>query len=416
MMIRPSSREESSSVLVTESLGSDTLGPSSPRRTQSSKLLSRAASRKLPPVVSTPVSAEVAQSWSRSLLSGTAQEAAKAIDELSAAAGNAAAMDTIIGQGGVPALLHHMLRDQALDEASKSLEVLHQFERFAATERSGVPNILGAVGLHVDKSPVVLERKNALRILFAFGYVYNDPSLTSPLVERLLGLLRNLWEPTTSDSIPLTLECLHFLASVPQYRGMLFSHLLSPVSEKRSMSIDAIKVETPKRRGTAIVTEFLTKHPSAIFGSGIEFLKSFMPSVPETVLVRNGVNGLVQLIAKGAEKERASVTALLEELARHDSANDHASHLVCSEIFKAIVGLLSDPNGDDDQKVRAMGVMEKLAKYQKVRRHLHRASVSPELFLVANLASPRPREQAERLLGTLIEAPEFAEFVQASTS
>ncbi|OQR91701.1 hypothetical protein ACHHYP_04457 [Achlya hypogyna] len=382
----------------------------------SSKLFRKSARR---PSLKT-VTPEDAQAWTRHLLSGTAQEAHAATNELHAVIGNAETIDCFIAQSGVPALVHHMLRDQSLDEQSLSLDVLFQMHLFLASERNGVPDIVATLTTHVDKSVVMLERKNALRIILAFGYVKADPTgkpapqaLLLQLKETLMAMLKSLWEPPAPDSIAFALECLQFLSSVPQYRAALCSVLLEPVVDKqsRSMSSDKIKPEVPtKRRATSVLIDFVARHPSAILGSSIEFIKGLLPSVPEVVLVPHGVNGLVQLIAKGSEKDRASVTQIFETLAK---ADDDAQR-VCSEIFKAVVGLLSNPAGDDEQKVRAMGVMEKLVKYQKVRRHLHRASVSPELFLVANLASPRPREQAERLLSTLIDQPEFAEFVKAN--
>ncbi|KDO33973.1 hypothetical protein SPRG_01249 [Saprolegnia parasitica CBS 223.65] len=374
---------------------------------------------------------ESVQTWARHLLSGTVKEAHAAVAEMHAilSANDASAVDFLIAHGCVSALVHFVVRDTALSETARSLQTLFRFFVFAMTQRENAPNVLDRVASSLAYGRVVLERRNALRVFLSFAYAQPyppgaraPPSLLTQIHGYLGDLVRDLWSPQAPENVLESLETMVMVANVPAYREAL-AHVLSTVTvEKRRQSVSENENQEPqlrrKRRSSSLLTELVSqRRPSSLLESGLGFLKRLVSGSHEAPdVVRNGVHGLVQLIAKGSDVHRTQVALVLEPFFQEPSDEAQKSVNRCGALLcVALVGVIKNPHGDDGQKVRVMLVTEKLVRSSMARRHLHNASISPELYLIANLGSSRCRDVAERLLNELMEHPDFHEYVKPTT-
>ncbi|EQC31097.1 hypothetical protein SDRG_11282 [Saprolegnia diclina VS20] len=377
---------------------------------------------------------ESVQMWARHLLSGTAKEAHAALAEFHAilSANDATAIDFLIAHGCVPALVHFVVRDTALSETARSLETLFRFYLFTSTQRENAPNVLERVASSLSYGRALFERRNALRVFLSFAFTQPyppgatpSPSLMTQIHGYLSDLVRDLWSPQTPENVLESLETMEMVANVPAYRGALAHVLSTVVVEKRRQSISENEDQGPKlgqkRRSSSVLTELVSHHrPSSLLESGLGFLKRLVSGSHETSdVVRNGVHGLVQLIAKGSDVHRTHVALVLEQFFPEPSdevQKDARSVNRCGALLcLALVGVIKNPHVDEGQKIRIMLAIDKLVRLPVARRHMHNASISPELYLVANLGSSRCRSVAEHLLNKLIEQPDFNEYVKPTT-
>ncbi|OQR80750.1 hypothetical protein THRCLA_11937, partial [Thraustotheca clavata] len=308
------------------------------------------------------------QTYARHLLSGTSREARKAVEEFNklANSGDTETLDYLTANGCIPALVHCVIRDQNLDENSMALDTLFKCYVYISIYRQNTPNIASGIANSIVNSTIPLERRNALRILMSFAYAHEypkgqvpNPTLLTHVFAYLCDVIRNLWSPPAPEAVTEALDTIVYLVNVPQYRVPICNVLMQFIVKKCSQSVASgdstgSDSSTRKRRSSILLADFVPSTPSSLVECGIGLFKRLVGSHTEDDILRNGINGLILLIAKGSEAQRSSVAEIIEQLSYSDDESNKDVQTALQLLIKALVGLIADSNGDDNQKIRSI--------------------------------------------------------------